>query len=205
MRQKTAGHSQQCTQQQRFRHLPVRSFHGNSPISLQQRTFLCLPAAIIAQKSPDSIKSRDLYSVNMPNYSVILIQFLCRKLYHLLSAMRIRFTAFFSLPCAISISRSPAFFLQNRFRTVCGLTGTGHVDFVGPLAGTRQHDRLFCRNIHKTARNRRYTAFAVPMMVRPPTPSAATYGTWFGRMPTSPCEVRTTIRSTSPSKTAYRP
>ena len=53
-------------------------------------------------------------------------------------------------------------FLQNRFRTVCGLTGTGHVDFVGPLAGTRQHDRLLCRNIHKTARNRRYTAFAVP-------------------------------------------
>ena len=116
----------------------------------------------------------------MPNYSVMLIQFLCRKLYHLLSAMRIRFTAFFSLPCAISISRSPAFFCRiafarsaaSRARATSISSAHSHV-----RANTTACSAETSTKPPDTAPTRRSPFW---IMVRPPVPSAATYGKWFG-------------------------
>ena len=110
----------------------------------------------------------------MPNYSVILIQFLCRKLYHLLSAMRIRFTAFFSLPCAISISRSPAFFCRIAFaRSAASRARATSISSAHSQvrASTTVCSAETSTKPPETAATRR-SPFR--MMVRPPTPSAAT-------------------------------
>ena len=132
--------------------MEIPPFHFGRELSLSSSGYY-------STKIPDSIKSKDFifqYAELFSDTDTIplqeIVSFALRDanaVYRLSAAL-----------CDIHFDHKP--FYQNRFRAVCSLTSTGHVDFVGPLAGTRQHDRLLCRNIHKTARNRRYTAFAVP-------------------------------------------